>query len=136
SPASTGRSGSSTARCSTHFGSSSGGSGRSGGGRAPRGRWLRTRTARALRDLVSSIRPCPRGPRPPPLRPLRPSISRQQRFFISHETSHVSPSGRTLWREGGRSMEPFLPGESVTLNDTDHCVGHIVDIDQAAGTVE
>jgi len=33
-------------------------------------------------------------------------------------------------------MEPFLPGESVTLNDTDHCVGHIVDIDQAAGTVE
>ena len=33
-------------------------------------------------------------------------------------------------------MEPFLPGESVTLNDTDHALGHVVDVDPAAGTVE
>ena len=33
-------------------------------------------------------------------------------------------------------MEPFLPGESVTLTDTDHSIGHIVDVDAAAGTVE
>jgi hypothetical protein len=33
-------------------------------------------------------------------------------------------------------MEPFLPGESVTLTDTDHTIGHIVAVDDAAGTVE
>ena len=33
-------------------------------------------------------------------------------------------------------MEPFLPGESVTLTDTDHAIGHIVDVDDSAGTVE
>jgi len=33
-------------------------------------------------------------------------------------------------------MEPFLPGESVTLTDIDHAIGHIVDVDEAAGTVE
>jgi hypothetical protein len=33
-------------------------------------------------------------------------------------------------------MEPFLLGEIVTLTDTDHSIGHIVDVDAAAGTVE
>ena len=33
-------------------------------------------------------------------------------------------------------MEPFLPGESVTLTDTDHAIGHIVDVNQTNGTVE
>ena len=33
-------------------------------------------------------------------------------------------------------MEPFLPGESVALTDVDHTLGHVVDVDQAAGTVE
>jgi hypothetical protein len=33
-------------------------------------------------------------------------------------------------------MEPFLPGEPVTLTDTDRSIGHIVDVDETAGTVE
>jgi hypothetical protein len=33
-------------------------------------------------------------------------------------------------------MEPFLPGEAVTLNDTDHALGHIVDVSADGGTIE
>ena len=33
-------------------------------------------------------------------------------------------------------MEPFLPGETVTLSDTDHTIGHIVGLGADGGTVE
>jgi hypothetical protein len=33
-------------------------------------------------------------------------------------------------------MEPFLPGEPVTLNDSDHTLGHIVDVSPDGHTVE
>lgn len=33
-------------------------------------------------------------------------------------------------------MEPFQPGESVTLNDADHALGHVVDVHPVDGTVE
>jgi len=33
-------------------------------------------------------------------------------------------------------MEPFLPGETVTLTDTARSIGHIVGIDADGGTAE
>ena len=33
-------------------------------------------------------------------------------------------------------MEPFLPGEPVTRTDLDHALGHILDVDEVAGTAE
>jgi hypothetical protein len=33
-------------------------------------------------------------------------------------------------------MERFLPGEAVTLTDTDHTIGHIMAVNDDAGTVE
>jgi hypothetical protein len=33
-------------------------------------------------------------------------------------------------------MEPFLPGETVALNDSDTALGHIVDVSTDGATVE
>ncbi|HEV8615969.1 MAG TPA: hypothetical protein VGU22_10810 [Methylomirabilota bacterium] len=33
-------------------------------------------------------------------------------------------------------MEPFAPGESVVLTDTEHTLGHIVGVSADGGTVE